>query len=72
MIYSEISKVIEAQNHFRCIVAHTWTGSYLIKQYGAHYRKSLRIMSKVLTAIIFKTTCRQMKWKEPPQAPPCI
>ena len=52
MIYSEISNVIEARNHFRCIVAPTWTGSYLIKQYGAHYRKYLRMLSKK----IFKTT----------------
>lgn len=31
---------------FRDIVEHTFTGSYLLKPYGAHYRKSLRILSK--------------------------
>ena len=31
---------------FWCIVAHEWTGSYLLKNYGAHFRKSLRIISK--------------------------
>ena len=56
--------------HFRSIVAHTFTGSYLLKAYGAHYRKSLRIHSKVLSAIIFKTACRYLKWKFPPTAPP--
>jgi hypothetical protein len=33
-------------NHFR-LVEHNWTGSYLLRQYGAAYRKSLRIISKV-------------------------
>jgi hypothetical protein len=28
------------------VVEHTFTGSYLLKPYGAHYRKALRIVSK--------------------------
>ena len=28
------------------LVEHNWTGSYLIKPYGAHYRRSLRWLSK--------------------------
>ena len=28
------------------LVTHHWTGSYLKKTYGAHYRKYLRILSK--------------------------
>jgi len=28
------------------LVTHNWTGSYLRKTYGAHYRKYLRILSK--------------------------
>ena len=31
---------------FRDIVKHAFTGSYLLKPYGAHYRKSVRILSK--------------------------
>ena len=28
------------------LVEHNWTGSYLLKPYGAHYRRSLRLLSK--------------------------
>jgi len=28
------------------VVEHTFTGAYLLKPYGAHYRKALRIVSK--------------------------
>jgi len=28
------------------LVEHSFTGSYLLKTYGAHYRKYLRILSK--------------------------
>jgi len=31
---------------FRNLVAHQWTGSYLMKQYGHHYRTALRLLSK--------------------------
>jgi hypothetical protein len=34
------------------LVEHHWTGSYLRKPYGAHYRKYLRILSKK----VLKTT----------------
>ena len=34
------------------LVTHHWTGSYLKKPYGAHYRKYLRILSKK----VLKTT----------------
>lgn len=37
--------------YFRGIVAHTFTGSYLLKPYGAHYRKSLRILSKKILRV---------------------
>lgn len=36
---------------FRDIVEHTFTGSYLLKPYGAHYRKSLRILSKKILRV---------------------
>lgn len=36
---------------FRDLVEHTFTGSYLLKPYGAHYRKSLRILSKKILRI---------------------
>jgi len=35
-----------SQLGFRNIVDHQWTGSYLLKQYGHHYRKTLRLLSK--------------------------
>lgn len=35
--------------HFFNIVSHHWTGSYLLKRYGAHYRKFLRITSKIIS-----------------------
>lgn len=33
-------------HHFR-LVEHAWTGSYLLKPYGRHYRKYLHILSKI-------------------------
>lgn len=33
---------------FRNLVAHQWTGSYLLKQYGHHYRKAVRLLSKTV------------------------
>ncbi len=36
---------------FRDIVKHAFTGSYLLKNYGAHYRKSLRICSKKILRV---------------------
>jgi len=33
------------------IVAHEWTGSYLLKNYGAHFRKYLRILSKKILRV---------------------
>lgn len=33
-------------HHFR-LVDHAWTGSYLLKPYGRHYRKDLHILSKI-------------------------
>lgn len=33
-------------SHHTGLVKHHWTGSYLLKPYGAHYRKYLRILSK--------------------------
>ncbi len=32
--------------HHTVLVEHHWTGSYLLKLYGAHYRKYLRVLSK--------------------------
>lgn len=34
-------------HHFRFVAQFIWTGSYLLKQYGAAYRKSLRVISKL-------------------------
>ena len=36
---------------FWSLVEHEWTGSYLLKNYGAHYRKSLRILSKKILRV---------------------
>lgn len=36
---------------FWTLVAHEWTGSYLLKNYGAHFRKSLRILSKKILRV---------------------
>ena len=55
---------------FRNIVAHQWTGSYLLKQYGHHYRKALQILSKLSTSVQHKSACRYVKYKKPPLAPP--
>ena len=33
------------------LVAHKWTGSYLLKNYGAHYRKYLRTLSKKILRV---------------------
>ena len=32
---------------FRKIVAHTWSSSYLLRNSGAHYRKEMRLLSKL-------------------------
>ena len=37
---------------FHNIVAHQWTGSYLLKQYGHHYRKALQLFSKKIPKTI--------------------
>lgn len=55
---------------FRNIVAHQWTGSYLLKQYGRHHRKALRILSKLSHSVQHKSACRYVKYKKPPIAPP--
>lgn len=34
------------RSHHTGLVKHNWTGSYLLKHYGAHYRKYLRAVSK--------------------------
>lgn len=48
MIIQKIKMLIarSGQLGFRNIVAHQWTGSYLLKPYGAHYRRLLRLLSK--------------------------
>lgn len=33
------------------IVAHEWSGSYLLKNYGAHFRKYIHILSKKILRI---------------------
>ena len=55
---------------FRDIIEHSFAGYYLLKQYGAHYRKAMRMQSSILSTSIFKTACRYLKWKFPPTAPP--
>ncbi len=35
-----------SSHHFR-LVEHAWTGSYLLKPYGRHYRKALHVVSKL-------------------------
>ena len=44
-------RLVFLKPHFRDIVEHTFTGSYLLKPYGAHYRKSLRILSKKILRV---------------------
>jgi len=39
---------IEAREEWKEIVAHTWSGSYLLKGSGAHYRLALRVLGKVI------------------------
>jgi len=48
MIIQKLKMLISRSNQlcFRSIVAHQWTGSYLLKQYGWHYREALRLLSK--------------------------
>jgi hypothetical protein len=41
-------KEIGASEGWKEIVAHTWSGSYLLRGSGAHYRLALRVMSKVI------------------------
>ena len=48
LISAELKRLIARSYRlgFRNIVAHQWTGSYLLKQYGRHHRKALRLLSK--------------------------
>ena len=39
-------KLFSKASLHRTLVEHIWSGSYLLKCYGAHYRKYLRILSK--------------------------
>ena len=50
MISAELKRLIARsyQLGFRNLVAHQWTGSYLLKQYGRHHREALRLLSKKL------------------------
>ena len=34
---------------WKTIVAHTWSSAYLLKNYGAHFRKFARVLSKAQT-----------------------
>lgn len=34
---------------WKAIVAHTWSSAYLLKNYGAHFRKFARVLSKAQT-----------------------
>lgn len=72
LISAELKRLIARsyQLGFRNIVAHQWTGSYLLKQYGHHYRKALRILSNLSTSAKYKSACRYVKYKKPPTAPP--
>lgn len=35
--------------HFMRLVSHAWTAAYLLKKSGAHYRKYLRLTSKIIS-----------------------
>jgi hypothetical protein len=37
-----------AVDHWKGIVAHTWSGAYLLRNYGAHFRKFSKVLSKAL------------------------
>jgi hypothetical protein len=56
---------------FRDIVEHSFTGSYLLKPYGAHYRKALRILNKKVESVQSDWTGFTV-WGSPivPLAPP--
>ena len=60
------------QRHL-CLVTHHWTGSYLLKPYGAHYRKSLRVLSKKISTS-GSDWVGDTVWGSPivPLAPPAI
>ena len=50
----QISKVLicfDNTQEFKTLVSHRWTGSYLLKPYGAHFRKYIRILSKKILRI---------------------
>lgn len=53
MIIQKLKRLLSCsyQLGFRNLVAHQWTGSYLLKQYGHHYRKALRLLNKLITAV---------------------
>ena len=44
-------EITSSPSHHCGLVEHAWTGSYLLKPYGRHYRQYLHILSK----ITFKT-----------------
>lgn len=39
---------LDDSEHWKEIVAHTWSGSYLIKNSGRHYRTAMRVLGKAL------------------------
>ena len=41
--------------HWKEIVAHVWSGTYLLKNYGAYFRKFSKILSKA-------QTCTSTNW----------
>lgn len=38
------------KEHWKKIVAHVWSGAYLLKNYGAHFRKFAKSLSKAQTS----------------------
>ena len=45
------------KEHWKKIVAHVWSGVYLLKNYGAHFRKFAKELSKI-------QTCTSSDWTE--------
>ena len=39
---------LAADDHWKKIVAHVWSSSYLLRSSGAHYRLAVRVLSKVI------------------------
>lgn len=58
--------------HWKEIVAHVWSSAYLLKNYGAYFRKFTKVLSKALIKSFSDWTGMNV-WQPPivSLAPPC-